>query len=464
MLLVPYWEGGIAASSFSHPDIQSVLGTKDFQGKSGEVVLFYPKEGGRILLLGLGKKGEEKAEPVRCAFANAWKKIVDKKGKSVLFFFPKWDAITPLDAFRAVVEAAFLSNYAFDGFKKEKVSLVEELLISGAESKWEKEIERLQVITSGVHFVRDLVNGNAHDVGSERLAKEAQGFAKKISSIKTTILNKKQLEDEGMGLLLAVGQGAVEEPKLIISSYSGDPKSKEKIVLVGKGITFDTGGLSLKPTDNMLAMKSDMAGAATVLGVVRVAAELGLKVNVTAVAPVCENAIGSHCYKLGDVYRACNGKTVEILNTDAEGRLVLADAMSYAVKYLKPTWMIDVGTLTGSIVVALGEEIAGLFSNDEKVAKALEDSSVKTGEILWRLPLHDYREALKSDIADMINTGGREAGSMKCALLLQEFVGTTPWAHLDIAGVARMQKPKGYSPTKATGWGLRLLIDLLERR
>lgn len=209
-------------------------------------------------------------------------------------------------------------------------------------------------------------------------------------------------------------------------------------------------------------MKCDMAGAATVLGAVKTAAELGLKVNVTAVMPITENCIGSKSYKLGDVYRSYSGKTIEINNTDAEGRLVLADAISYAVQNLAPTCIVDLATLTGACVIALGEDMSGLFSNDDQLAESLIEASETTDELIWRLPVHnDYKEAFKSEIADMVNSGGREAGAIKAALFLQEFAGTVPWAHIDIAGPAFVTKAKNYNTMKGTGHGLRLLVDFL---
>lgn len=267
-----------------------------------------------------------------------------------------------------------------------------------------------------------------------------------------------------MGLILAVGRGAPHDPCLIQAAYKGNPDSKEHIVIVGKGITYDTGGLSLKPTDGMLSMKCDMAGAAVALGVVKTAAKLGLKVNVTAVTPVAENSIGSKSYKLGDVYRSYSGKTVEINNTDAEGRLVLADALAFVVDKFAPTRIVDLATLTGACVVALGDEIAGLFCDDDLLAEDLLGASDLTDELLCRIPIHmDYMEAYKSEIADLTNSGGREAGAIKGALFLKQFVGDVPWAHLDIAGPAYLPKPKFYHPMKATGFGVRLLIDFLER-
>jgi leucyl aminopeptidase len=283
--------------------------------------------------------------------------------------------------------------------------------------------------------------------------------------LKTKILGKKEIEQEKMGLLLAVNRGSAQDPALIILSHQGNPKNKEHIVLVGKGITYDTGGLNVKPADNMLTMKCDMAGAATVLAAVQVAGQLDLKINVTAIVPATENAIDSKSYKQGDVYHSKSGKTVEITHTDAEGRLVLADALTYAIEHLKPTTLIDIATLTGGVVVALGEDIAGLFSNNEALTQNLLRSSETTGESLWRLPLpHDYKEMLKSEIADLVNSAGRYASAITAALFLQEFCGGLPWAHLDVAGTAYLSKPKFYNTTKATGFGLRLLVDFLEKR
>ena len=279
------------------------------------------------------------------------------------------------------------------------------------------------------------------------------------------VLNRKHLEDEKMGLMLAVSRASSLEPFLIQVSYHGNPSSKEHIVLVGKGVTYDTGGLALKQLDNMLTMKCDMSGAAIAIGSVKTAASLRLKVNVTALVPAVENAIGSRSYKLGDVYKSASGKTVEVLNTDAEGRLILADALTYAQKHLKPTCMIDLATLTGAVVVGLGDEVSGLFTDDATLSQELMHASRNTGEALWPLPLHaDYADSLKSDIADLANMGGREGGAIKAALFLKEFVGSVPWAHIDCAGPCFRPKPHRYSPTKATGYGVRLLVEFLTHR
>lgn len=453
--MVPYWEGPKEAADFE--DIDAL---RDFTGKSGEIALSY-EEGRRILLLGLGRQDKASVEALRRAYAAAIKWAQGKKIKEIGILFPKCKQRE--EFLQGIAEGLLLTNYSFgykhDALKESLVTLIEKVTFIGVE-KEEGLIHKMGLIAEGVHFVRDLVNANADEKGEQLLA-----AAKKLHpKVKTTILDKKKIENEGMGLLLAVNRASNVDPFIIQATYKGS-KSKEHIVLVGKGVTYDTGGLSLKPTDNMLTMKCDMAGAATVLGVVKTAAALGLNVNVTALAPVTENGIGSKSYKLGDVYRSYSGRTVEITNTDAEGRLILADALAYAVDRLKPSCLIDLATLTGACVVALGEEISGLFSNDEELAAELMESSDRTDELIWQLPVHaDYKDSYKSDIADTVNSSGRDAGAIKAALFLQEFVKEIPWAHLDIAGPAYLSKPKYYHPVKGTGHGVRLLVDFLERQ
>ncbi len=455
-LIIPYWEGGKRAfhKKVDFKEIDECLDQKSFQGKLSETFLLH-SSGMRILLIGLGKKTDSSLDSVRLAMSAAIKASQAKKIEHIHLFMVDGDFS------EAVFEGIFLANYAYTKLKgkSETPVLCKHLTVVG-DPKLEKKADRIFKIIEGTHFVRDLVHGNADDVNPEYLVKLAKGFSK--DGIKVAVLDQKKLEEEKLGLLLAVGQGARYAPSLIMASYRGAASSKEHILLVGKGVTYDTGGLCLKSADNMLTMKCDMAGAATVLAAVKTAAALKLKVNVTAVAPVAENAIGSKSYKTGDVIRSISGKTVEVVNTDAEGRLILADAIAYGVKHLNPSKIIDIGTLTGAIVIALGEEIAGLFTDSDPIAKDLKKASEQTGEKLWRLPLHDYREALKSDIGDIANLGGRDAGSMKCALFLQEFTDGIPWAHIDMAGPAYLSKPKGYNPTKATGWGHRLLVEYLE--
>ena len=462
MLVVPFWKGTLQTDLDEiKPFISSVLRSGDFKGDCGETHFVYPENfnESKILLLGLGDK--DSAENLRKAYGSAIAAIREKKGKSANFILPSQGAI------QGAVEGVFLANYAFDHLKgatlKEAAPLLETIGFIG---KIENGVlDQAQKLMQGIFFARDLVNGNADDITPYTLGQEALSLEKSSKNITVQVFDRKWLEKEKMGLILAVGKAAEVDPVLIQASYVGNPKVKEQIVLVGKGITYDTGGLSLKPTDSMLDMKCDMGGAAAVLGTLKTVALLGLKVNVTALVPSAENAIDSKSYKIGDVYRSYSGKTVEINNTDAEGRLILADALAYAEKHLNPSHIIDLATLTGAVIVALGEKIAGFFCNDENLSGELLDASKDSTDPLWRLPLvPEYKELLKSPIADLVNSGGREAGSITAALFLQEFVQKAKWAHLDIAGGAYLSKPRDYHPTKATGFGVHLLVEFLKKQ
>lgn len=448
----PFWEGPKEAALFP---IEMGGAVADFQGKSGEATCRY-FQGQRILLLGLGKQEEASVEALRRGFAAAIKAARALKAKQIHLLFPKCKQ--KQEFFQGIVEGLLLTNYSFSYKTDQKEEpLIERATFVGIEKS--KRLEKIEAVIDGVHFVRDLINANA-DGKLELLLKAIHALP---SPIKRTIFDKKRLEKEGMGLILAVSRGSEVEPKLVHLSYVGNPKSKKKIVLIGKGVLYDTGGLSLKPTDNMLSMKCDMGGAATVLGTLKAAVQLKLKVNVDLLLPLTENCIDGKSYKLGDVYTSYLGKTVEITNTDAEGRLILADAIGFAAKQLQPSAIVDMATLTGACVVALGDDYAGLFSNDDPLAVSLLDAAEKADELLWRLPVHgDYKESLKSDIADIVNSSGREAGAIKAALFLQEFTEKIPWAHIDIAGPAYVPKPKHYNPIKGTGYGVRLLVEFLE--
>lgn len=474
LLVLPVWESLEEAADFGRwkKSVALVLKSGDFKGRNGETYALYPEgeKKGRLLLLGLGKQKEATEETLRRAYSSAVRFAQNKKIDRMSVVFPIASKLEKKELLRGIFEGIALTNYAYgklkhDALKDNPIVLLEQVGLVGVNRSEAIYLERLEAIVSSVFLVRDLVNGNADDKLSVILHEVIPALKKGSAKLKVELFDKRKLEEEKMGLILAVSRGSVVDPCLIQVSYQGNPKSKEHIVLVGKGITYDTGGLSIKPTDGMLTMKCDMAGAATVLAAVRTAAELGLKVNVTALAPMAENGIDGKSYKLGDVYRSYSGRTVEINNTDAEGRLVLADALSYAVKNLKPTCMIDLATLTGAAVVALGDDISALFSKDEGLAKELLAASKVTGEPVWQLPLvAEYKEAFKSEIADTLNSGGREAGAIKAALFLQEFVSDVSWAHLDIAGPAYLNKPKHYNTTKATGYGVRLLVEFLEKR
>jgi leucyl aminopeptidase len=453
LIVLPFWEGGKEAAAIGpyKGRVEAALKSGDFKGKSGETLCLYTE---RILLLGLGK--EATSETLRRAAAAAIRVVRAKKLASVHFLFPSVRKIK--NGERGFIEGIFLTNYSFLELKSTKeTGSIEEISLIGFKDK--KLLAQVQAICRSVFWVRDLVNRNSDDKHPAAIAKMIQSLGK----LKAKVLGLAEIEKEKMGLLLAVNRASKQDPCLVQLNYQGNPKSKEHVVLVGKGITYDTGGLSLKPTDGMLTMKSDMSGAATVLAAVHTAAELGLKVNVTALAPLTENVIGSGSYKPGDVYRAMNGKTVEVTNTDAEGRLVLADALCYATKHLKPTCIVDIASLTGGIILAIGNDMAGLFTPDDKLAKWLLEASEQTDELLWRMPMNDdYKEPLKSDIADLVNSAGRDAGPIKAAFFLQEFVDGVRWAHIDFAGPCYLDKPKHYNTSKATGFGVRLLVEFLE--
>ncbi len=467
LLILPFWHKdtqAIPAASFHTLEntFKLALDSGDFLGKEKDLVCVYPhnedaKEK-RILLLGLGEKEHCSLEILRRAYGRATKYAVRKKCTSMGIILPGQE-----HGLEAICEGIGLASYTFDAFKQEKAVKIAHVEWIGKEKDVASRSQRTLAVIQAVCKARDLVNGNADDVTPSRLVQEALDLARLHSSITTTILDKKTIEKEHMGLILAVNRGSAADPALAFLEYQGDPDSNRRIAIVGKGITYDTGGLNLKPTGSMETMKCDMAGAAVVLSVIQAAATLGLKVNLIGALVATENAIGPHSYKPGDVYKSYTGKTVEISNTDAEGRLVLADTLAYLVKTFKPDHIIDLATLTGGIVIALGEETAGLFSNNDHLAEKLIEASMRSGERIWRLPLYpEYKQLLCSSIADIKNSGGRKATSITAALFLEEFVGKTPWAHLDIAGSAYLSELGPYYPTHATGFGVRLLVDFLQ--
>lgn len=475
LLVLPFWKGkkeAVPAAEFGsiHSSIDALLATQDFTGKEGEVVILYTDNAKekRIALVGLGDQEKISIEKLRRSAANLAKACRPRKIKEINLLLPKISFLGQQGTVRGIVEGLLLANYAFDKLKNESIKEQPTVLLSrasliGVDKQGLALAKKSAGIAEGVYIARDLINGNADDVTPQHLSHVAQEFAKKLPNVKTTVFNKKQIEKEKMGLLLAVNRGSHNDPAFIIVEYKGNPKSKDRTVLVGKGVTYDTGGLNIKPTGSMETMKADMSGAAMVLGTIHAAATIGLKVNLTGVIVSTENSVGPASYKPGDVYTAYSGKTVEIGNTDAEGRLILADALAYAVKNLKPSRIIDFATLTGAMDIALGSEAIGLMSNQDALADSMVRAGYETYERVWRLPLfEEYKDQLKSDIADIKNIGGRSAGSITAAYFLHEFVGNTPWAHCDIASTAFLADAKRYHPKHATGIGVRLMIEFLE--
>lgn len=474
-VVLPFWKGKKNAEAAADLGklkelVRGPVDAHDFTGKEGEVLFLYasgtPEK--RVALLGLGEKDKLTTEKLRRAYSSLTKACRSKKLKDINLLLPEIETVTIDDLIRGVAEGLLLANYVFDklkahSIKDEPTVLLQKVTLVGAGPREIEIANTCLGICQGVYLARDLVNGNADDVTPQYLSHVAQTLAKKLRHVKTTVFDKKRIQKEKMGLLLAVNRGSHNDPAFIIMEYRGNPKSNDVTVVVGKGVTYDTGGLNLKPTGSMETMKCDMGGAAAAIGTIVAASTIGLKVNVTAVVPSTENSIGSRSYKPGDVYTAYSGKTVEISNTDAEGRLILADALSYVSAKMKPNRIIDFATLTGAIDIALGAEASGLMSNNDALADLLIRAGSDTFERVWRLPLYEeYKEQLKSDIADIKNSGGRSGGAITAAMFLKDFVGTVDWAHLDIASTAYLSEGRRYHPKHATGVGVRLMIDFLK--
>ncbi len=480
VLILPFWQSPkkgktqpLPAAVFTGLEgyFKPALNSGDFEGNSGDTLMVYA-EGSkepRCLLLGLGREDSLTIESLRLAYSNAAKICQKKAIRRANLVVPTVSELRKISqdgCIRGIAEGILLTNYRWEKLATvdEETVLLEHLCLIGILPQLLELVKECSHIAEGVYLARDLINGNADIVTPYYLGESAHKIAKKFpDKVKATVFDKGRIEKEKMGLFLAVARGSAVDPAFIMLSYKGFPGSKEHTVIVGKGVTYDTGGLNLKQQNSMLTMRDDMSGAATALATIAVAAALNLKQNVTAVVAATENAIDAKSYKPGDVYVGYSGATVEVIDTDAEGRLTLADALAYSAKQLKPTCLIDLATLTGSMVVALGEGMSGLFCNDDKLAGVLLEASFRTAEQLWRMPLYPpYKELLKSDIADLKNVGGRAGGAIIAALFLQEFVQNIPWAHIDIAGTAFASKEKGYWPKNGVGFGVRLLIDFLQ--
>lgn len=451
----------------------TALAAEDFKGKEGEVLYLYGEEQPekRVILLGLGSQEKLTAENLRRAYGCLTKSCLSKRLKSLNLAIPQQQKLGEQDLMKSIAEGLLLPNYVFNRLKQRDPEELEESLLQkitwiGTSAQAVDMAHKVAAICDGVYYARDLVNGNADEITAQYLSHCALGLAKEQKSIKTTVFDKKRIEKENLDLLLAVNRGSSHDPAFIIMEYKGNPHSADHTVVVGKGVTFDTGGLNIKVAGTGLeVMKCDMAGAATCFGTILAVAQLGLKVNLSVVVPTTENSTDANSFKPGDVYPSYAGKSVEVTNTDAEGRLILADALAYACKKLKPTRLIDLATLTGAIEIALGPEASGLMSTDDQLAQDLIRAGEVTYERVWRMPLYEeYKEKLKSDIADLKSWNGRSASSNVAATFLRFFVDESiPWAHLDIASTAYVSEAKKYLPKYATGVGVRLLVELLEQ-
>ncbi len=419
-----------------------------------------------ILLLGIGKGADIDSIQEFCGLVISHTKSL--KANKVAINFPGCKEKDKKRIVSAMAQSLIMANYEFEEYKtissKNKINEVV-IIVSddGLVDQFEKMVELAEDTIIGVDFARDLVNSPANKITPKYLANEAERIASLTSSIGVKIFDRDNCKERKMGAYLAVAQGSDEDPYFIHMTYKSE-KPKSKIVIIGKGVTFDSGGLSIKPSKSMETMKCDMAGAATVLGVFRSLVELKPDIEVHGLIASAENMPSSKAIRPGDIITASNDKTVEILNTDAEGRLTLADALVYGSK-LEPDFMIDLATLTGSVVVALGEEIAGIMSNDDELSDKILKSSVNVAEKIWRLPLEEkYQSLLESDVADLRNISkSRYGGTLTASLFLKEFVADNiKWAHIDIAGPAFAERPlTSYLGKGGTGFGVRTLLDLL---
>jgi leucyl aminopeptidase len=442
--------------------------TREFTGKKGTARLLdtlgkLPPE--RLLLVGLGKKAEVDDERLRQAAGTAVQAL---RGARVASFSSALQLCSGLpEALEAVTTGSLLGSYSFEWYKTKEKELrfsfeqMTLLLPEGTDTEEARDrVGRAEILCQGVRLARDLVSQPGNVVTTGYLANTAREIAGRHGMV-CRIYEQDELEKMGLNALLAVGKGSAEPPRLIVLEYNGAAAKGRPTVLVGKGVTFDSGGISIKPGAGMEEMKTDMAGSAAVLGTMAAAAGLKLPINLVGIIPTAENMPDGKAFRPGDILTSLSGTTIEITNTDAEGRLILCDALHFALKY-KPTAMIDLATLTGACVVALGHEASGLLGNDQRLADALKRAGESSGERLWQLPLWDeYGENMKSDIADLKNSGSRDAGTTKAAWFLKQFVGATHWAHLDIAGTAWLDKSRPYCPKGATGVGVRLLIEYL---
>ena len=433
---------------------QYAIEKDNFEGKLGHSYLLHTYgriEADKILVMGCGKKSEFNSTKMTEVIAKAMKKLKQIKAKSACFNFSGCDNLG-----KAAIVGAYIGDYTFDKYKTEKAHHLDEIKFTNIT---EKELEEGIIFGEAMKFTRDIANEPAEYATPTKLAQLAANF----SGLETKIYDKEEIKKMDMGAYLAVARGSAEPPKFIHMKYSnGNPK--KRIALIGKGLCFDSGGMDLKPASSMLTMRDDMSGAACVLGVMRALTHINPQdIEIHGIIAACENMPGQNAYKPGDILTAKNGKTIEVDNTDAEGRLTLADALCYASE-LGVDEVIDIATLTGACVVALGSIASGVMGNDKDMIKKVIETAKESGEKYWELPMfEEYMNSLKSDIADMKNTGSRYGGASAAGVFLKEFVSNVKWVHIDIAGTAFLEKPQGIFNYGSTGAGVRTLLNYVTR-
>lgn len=447
-----------------------------FSGKEGEIYTFTQEIEGNIediVLLGLGKEKDITLEAIKVNLSKAYRKMKELKNNNLVVRMIETKNLDIKEIAKAMTISLMLSDYEFDKYKSDKkdkkdifVSILSPTLDELIISEIEDYIIEGKDIAEGIIIARNLVNEPANEMYPEILADEAKILGKKFG-FEVDILGAEKISRLGMDAFLSVAKGSEKEPKLIVLKYFGDKHHKDDVLgLVGKGLTYDSGGYSLKPTSSMDTMKSDMAGAAAVIGAISTIAKRNLRMNVIGVIAACENMISGRAYKPGDIIESMSGKTIEVLNTDAEGRLTLADAVTYIIQKEKVNEVIEMSTLTGAALIALGETTTAVITNNDELYKELEDVSKYTGEQVWKLPTFpEYRELIKSDIADVKNIGGRNAGTITAGLFIEEFVDDgVSFLHLDIAGTAWTDSVRPYKQKGGTGVPVNSIYELAKKR
>jgi len=461
--------------------IRDALAMKDFAGKAGETLLLYTRgaiPAPRVLIVGLGEAGKFDLKGARDAVATAARKArdlgvkhlaIDAGGAPPTVHGAGSDVASPEAAGQAMTEGALLGLYRYEGHRsqppKDWKPDPERMTIVAFEAEpvaaFETGVLRGESIAAGVTLARHMVNTPANRMTPSVMAQLAENLAGQ-TGLRFEALGRAECKALGMGIFMAVAEESEEEPKLIVLEHNGGRSDLPTVVLVGKGVTFDSGGISLKPGEEMWKMKGDMAGAAAVISALGVAARLDLPLHVVGIAPCAENLPGGRAQKPGDVFTGMKGKTMEVISTDAEGRMLLADALAYAAQF-NPAAVIDIATLTGVQSMSLGPHAAGYFANDEAVAERLKAAAEASGERLWRFPLYEeYAEPIKSQVADVKNSAGRYVGLGTSAKFLEHFTEGYPWAHIDMASMSLSDDDKPAKPKGATGYGVRLFTALLE--
>lgn len=467
-VIVPVMQKNFEKSEGFENTVKYLFDTKKFKGENGEIFNFSSLKDDKyenVMFVGLGKEKEITGEKIRILFSKVVKKCREFKAQKLFINPIDIEGLDYAEEINAIVEGIGFGDYKFDKYKTDrKVYKDIEACIGNIPLEKVEEVKayvnEAVILVEETLLARNLVNEPANIMTPKALAKAASDAGKECG-FGVDVLDKGRIKELDMKSFLAVTSGSENPPRLIIMKYLGDKNSREVLGLVGKGLTYDAGGYSIKTNSGMVTMKSDMGGGAAVIGAISAIAKMKLKVNVVAVIAACENLISGGAYKPGDIIGSMCGKTIEVLSTDAEGRLTLADAVYYAISKEKVTKVVDIATLTGAAIHALGITTTAVVTNDKEFYTELEEASFKSGEKMWLLPDFDeYKQLIKSDIADLKNTGGRFAGTITAGLFVGEFVCGKPWLHLDIAGTAWRDSEKDYYSKGGTGAGVRTLYYL----